>query len=309
MATLGGSGDVSYGYFLRSGQRSSTHVLTKSSPVETSPPKGYEDAPIYQFTGIPDFRKLVQSLADKLAAGRITEQYLIFRGVTKDHLAQIDHQRESIGKGIRMTHYTDTDLLIVKVPTIEHETLHLSLSDEVNEKLREMGLPKRSLWGCGSTTYDGPSSSKEGDSTYKPRCRTRRDDWPVLVFEAGVSERLARLGIDADWWLTKSNGEVKIVIVISIVRAAKSLLIEKWCLPATRANPRVPTKIQELTIIQNPPIATPQGTIPTYAVTGAPLILEFEKLLLRAPVLPEGDVIFTAAHLQAWAAEFWSMIQ
>src|SRR5256885_1561759 len=119
MPTLGGSGDVSHENFLRPGSRSSTHVSTKSSPVETSPPKGYEDTPIYPFTGIPDLRKRVQSLTDELAAGRITEQYLVFWGVTNDHLAQIDHHRASVGKRIRMTHHMDTDILIVKVPTIE----------------------------------------------------------------------------------------------------------------------------------------------------------------------------------------------
>jgi hypothetical protein len=298
-----------------SGPRPSTHLSTKSSPVKTSPPKGYEDAPIYKFTGIKDLRKCVQLLSDKLVAGHTTEQYLVFWGVTKDQLTQIDHQRASIGKGIRMTHYTDTDLLIVKVPTIEHETAHTTISYKVNRKLEGMGLPELSLWPCGSTTYHASGSSKEGDSTYKPMCRTRGDDWPVLVIEAGVSETLARLRTDADWWLTKSGGEVRIAIVISIVRAAKSLRVEKWCLPqarpgpVTRANPRVSTKIQELTITQNPPIPPPQGTIPTYTVTGAPLILEFEKLLLRVPVPPEGDVIFTAAELQAWVAAFWSMVQ
>jgi hypothetical protein len=130
---LGGSGDVSYGYFLRSGPRSSTHVSTKSSPVKTSPLKEYKDAPTYQFTGIPDLRKHVQSLTNKLAADRTTEQYLVFRGVTKDHLAQIDLQRANIGKG-RKTHYTDTDLLIIKVPTKAHEWAHISLSDEVKSQ-------------------------------------------------------------------------------------------------------------------------------------------------------------------------------
>jgi hypothetical protein len=308
MATLGRSGDVSYGYFLRSGPR---------SPVKTSPPKGYKGTPIYQFTGIPDLRKCVQSLADELVAGRTTKQYLVFRSVTKDHLAQIDHQRASIGKGIRLTHYTDTDLLIVKVPTAEHEQAHLSIFYKVNDILRGMGLPGLSLWPCGGTTYHGPSSSKEGDSTYKPKwCRAGKDNWPTLVFEAGLSESLAKLRTDAGWWLENSRGEVKIVIVISIRPAQKSLWIEKWCLqpripaaPVTRANAPVPTKIQELTIIQNPSIPTPPSNIATYAVTGAPLILEFEKLLLRAPVLPEGDVIFTAADLQAWADEFWVMVQ
>ena len=66
--------------------------------------------------------------------------------------------------------------------------------------------------------------------------------------------------------------------------------------------------MQELTITKNLPILTPPGNTATYADTGAPLILEFEKLLLGAPVLPEGDVIFTIADLQAWADEFWVMI-
>jgi hypothetical protein len=311
MATLGGSGDVSYGYFLRPGPRPNTHV-----PTKTSPPKGYDDAPIYQFTGIQDLRKYVQLLADKLIAGHTTEQYLVFQGVTKDHLAQIDDQRASIGKGIRLTHYTDIDLLIVKVPTAEHEQAHLSLSDEVNHKLEGMGLPRRSMWSCGGTTYTRSSCSKEGDSTYKPKwCRAGKDNWPTLVFEAGFSESLIQLRTDAEWWLINSRGEVKIVIIISIRPAQKSLWIEKWCLqsrvpggPATRANAPVPTKIQELTIVPNLPIPTLPGNTTAYTVTGAPLILEFEKLLLRAPVLPEGNVIFTTADLQAWADEFWVMI-
>ena len=206
--------------------------------------------------------------------------------------------------------------MIVKVPTAEHEQAHLTLSDEVNHKLEGMGLPRRSIWPCSSTTYHRSTRSKEGDSTFKPKwCRAGKGSWPTLVFEAGVSETLSQLRTDAEWWLTNSRGEVKIAIVISIKPAQKSLWIEKWCLqprtPAaqvTRADAPVPTKIQELTIIRNPLIPTPPGNTATYAVTGAPLILEFEKLLLRAPVLPEGDVIFTAADLQAWADEFWSMV-
>ena len=54
-----------------------------------------------------------------------------------------------------------------------------------------------------------------------------------------------------------------------------------------------------------PPYSDSSRNTTRYVVTGAPLILEFEKLLLRAPVLPEGDVIFTAADLQALADEFW----
>jgi hypothetical protein len=324
MATLGGSSDVSCGYSLMPGPRSSTHVSTKSSSVETSPLEGYEDAPIYQFTGIPELRKWVGSQSNALVAGRITEQYLVFRGVTKDDLAQIDHRRASIGKHTRMTHYTDTDLLIIKLLSAEHEAAHATLAEDINRKLEGMGLPKRSLFPFGARRSFGPNSTKEGDSTYQPKCRPGKDDWPTLVFDAGFSESLRALRRDARWWLTNSGGEVKIVIVISI-RSAKTLRIEQWCMspptgprPVTRALSNtntnanaiilVPTKIQELTVIQDPPIPPLPGTIPTYTVTGAPLDLDFEKLLLRAPVLPEGNVTLTAADLQAWAKEFGFMI-
>jgi hypothetical protein len=106
MATYGGSSDVSSEYSLRSGPRSSSHASTPSSPVETLTLEGYTDAHIYRFTGIPDLRKVVGSLSNALVAGRTTQQYLVFRGVTKDQLTQIDHDRASIGKHIQMTHYT-----------------------------------------------------------------------------------------------------------------------------------------------------------------------------------------------------------
>jgi hypothetical protein len=94
-------------FSLRSGSRSSTDVSTKSelverSAVEVSAPEGYEDVPIYSFPGIQGLRKLVRSGTDELQTDDTTEEYLIFRGVTKDCLAEIDRQRASIGKHIRM---------------------------------------------------------------------------------------------------------------------------------------------------------------------------------------------------------------
>jgi hypothetical protein len=72
MATYGGSSDVSSGYTVRSRSSLSTHVSTKSSPVETSPLKGQADTLTYQFTGILDLRKRVDSQSNALLAGRTT---------------------------------------------------------------------------------------------------------------------------------------------------------------------------------------------------------------------------------------------
>ena len=314
---------------------SSTGVSKETSPartslVESSPMEGLQDAPIYQYIGIQNLRRRVRTQSDELQAGRSNQQYLVFRGVTKDHLDKIDHERASIGKHTRMSHDTDADLLIIKLmPAVKHQSAHLSLGTDLHFALARMGPREDFLYALGGTTFHGHRSSKEADSAYKSVSRVRGTDWPTIIFDSGLPESLTRLRHDAQWWLTNSGGDVKIVVIISITSAEKSLRVEKWCLlPATRhgsitrtnqnPNPPVPTRMQEITITQIPTaqpstIAQPSGTIqlgpaPSYVVTGAPLILEFQDILLRAPVPPEGDVIFTTTDLSHWADHFWSCI-
>ncbi|KAF2187565.1 hypothetical protein K469DRAFT_704469 [Zopfia rhizophila CBS 207.26] len=341
MATSFESSDVLYAYTTISRSSSSTGASRQASPAETSPAEtssieGLQGVPIYQYTGVRDLQERVKSQSTELQAGRSNQQYLVFRSVTKGHLDMLDRKRASIGKHTRMTHYTDTNLLIVKLmPSVEHEITYLLLADDLSHVLAGMGLPRRSLIPLGGSRFSGPNSSKEGDSAYKPRSRNRRADWPTLVFESRLSETLTRLRHDARWWLTNSGGDVRIVIIILITPVEKRLQVEKWCLspatghrPATRAhlnsNPLVPTRIQEVTITQNPatppnPAAQPGTTVQpstttqpdaaaSYAVTGAPLILEFQNLLLRAPIPPEGDVVFPAADLLLWADSFWESV-
>jgi hypothetical protein len=140
----------------------------------------------------------------------------------------VGHQRASIGKHTRKTHYVDTDLLVIKLmPSSEHEAAHLTLAGTVNRELEGIGLPIDSWFPVGAATFHGLNTSKEGDSIYNSMCRPGRDAWPTLVFEAGYSGSLNGLRADAHWQLTNFRGEVKIVIVISIVRAEKSLLIDQ----------------------------------------------------------------------------------
>jgi hypothetical protein len=269
--------------------------------------EGLEDINIQTFVGIQNMRRIVKSQSDKLQKGDSDQQYLVFSRVSVDDLAKIDSARNSIGKGTRMTHYTDTNLLIVKLPTAEHESAHTNLAKEVVIALTVMG-PRLASYEChsvGATTYRVRGSSKEADSAYRPRSfRPNKTDWPTIVFESGLSESLRQLRVDVDWWFRKSSGAVKIVVIISIKRAPQTLQIEKWELapmigrrPPTRAFPNnppppIPTKIHEITIVQN-------------AVTGAPLVLEFDKIFLRPAVLPETDITFTAQELSTWAAGIW----
>lgn len=60
---------------------------------------------------------------------------------------------------------------------------------------------------------------------------------------------------------------------------------------------------------RNPSNPIQPGTNAPCTVTGGSLVLEFQSLYLRAPVAPEGDVIFTQAIPSDWANQFWSMVQ
>ena len=213
-------------------------------------------------------RKIVNSQSTKLLAGESEQQYLVFRPVREYDLVKIDHARNRIGKHTRMTYYPDSDLLIVKLmPSATHEVPHINLTGELYIKIGRMGLSTSDLCGIGATRFKSPRSAKEGDSTFKPSARVNKDDWPTVVIESGVSESLARLRVDARWWLVSSQGAVKIVIIISMKIAQRKIRVETWELgpipqggPTTRAastaiqnGTLIPTKTQEITIMPKQP--------------------------------------------------------
>ena len=289
---------------------------TSLIPEEISPLDGLDIVDIQPFDGIGKMRGIVKRKSDKLQKGDSDQQYLIFTHVSVDDLAKIDRARNSIGKGIRMTHYTDIDLLIVKLPSAVHERAHGNLATEMIGKVVLMGIPPTELDFVGASRFRGRRSSKEGDSAYRPHSfRPNETDWPTIVIESGISESLRRLRFDASWWLTESGGDVKIVIIISIQRAKSRLQIEKWeqapsrrLLPLRTPNSnnlirQLPTKVQEITIVSNTVAgASLRVTGGPFTVTGAPLVLEFDKIFLRPAVLPETDLTFNVQDLSAWAA-------
>jgi hypothetical protein len=316
---LGDSSDHSYTSVPMSKSSSSTSNTTiPTSPEETSLIEGLEDISptaglegIHKslFDGIPNMRKIVKSQYNKLQNGDSAQQYLVFERVSVDDLTKIDHAFNNIGIHTRTTHYTDENLLIVKLPTAEHEAAHLKLGMRVMENLVLMGMSLDEFHPVGATRIRGRLSSKEADSAYRPYSfRPNKTDWPTIVFEAGLSESLRRLRLDAKWWLIESGGDVKTVIIMSVKPAQSMIHIEKWELapvagsrPNTRAfstlnipppPPQMPTQIQVITIDPN-------------TVTGAPLVLEFEKIFLRPAVLPESNITFTAQELLTWAARVW----
>src|SRR6266487_1030696 len=106
---------------------SSSSASVPTPPAETSPMEGLENCYIHRFVGIANMQKIVKSQSDMLQAGDSDQQYLVFRPVKKDDLDKIDRTRHGKGRNIRMTHYTDEDLLVVKLmPSAKHEAAHLT---------------------------------------------------------------------------------------------------------------------------------------------------------------------------------------
>jgi hypothetical protein len=231
---------------------------------------------INQYKGIRELKKCIDKRAAELLAGSSSEQYIAFRVVSKEDLDKIDKERASIGKDIRLYHQFNGLMIIKLMLSPLHEIAHIMFGDGLKDAIAAMGLARNSLVPIGAGRFSGMLSSKEGDTSFKPRSlRPQQNGWPTIVIEAGLSESRNRLRTDAAWWLTNSHGEVNIIILIVIMKSTQFLRLEKWCAvggPVTRANPNR-KMVNELEI-------TPIPGTPGYAVTGAPLVLEFEKIFL-----------------------------
>jgi hypothetical protein len=88
---------------------------------------------------------------------------------------------------------------------------------------------RASLLATGSARFGCRGGrSKKADIGYIPCSRQVEDDWPSFVIEAGVSESLFMLRSDAAFWITNSDGRTCIVIVLSVDRRDRRILVERW---------------------------------------------------------------------------------
>lgn len=126
--------------------------------------------------------------------------------------------------------------------------------------------------------------------------REDESDWPTLVVECGVSENIRELRADSNWWLTNSTGDVKIVMLVSVNLEGRTLAIEKRQLVAdsTSASTRIDIS---------------WDVTGTDFVVSDSLTIEFESILLRPPVLPEEDLVFTRQDLEKLAKAILSGLQ
>ncbi len=128
------------------------------------------------------------------------------------------------------------------------------------------------------------------------------EDWPSFVIEVGVSESLAMLRSDAAFWITSSDGRTRIVIVLSINRRDRRILVERWE-EVARIRPnrstanytRIPGLMQSLTLNAGVNYDGPSLEIPAEKLfDGLPQNIPGGELLLTPDNLNEFNTIWTA---------------
>ncbi|KAJ5808746.1 hypothetical protein N7474_010015 [Penicillium riverlandense] len=146
----------------------------------------------------------------------------------------------------------------------------------------------------------GQTKTKTPDNGLGPfeRPPNVSNKWPTIVIEVGVSERPAKLQSDAEWWLTNSNGDVKIVFTMSINRKNPHITVMKW---ESEAEKNKCSVMQTVTTWKDN-----IGNVDTTRTSGTPLSIEFNKLFLRKPVSrTEHDILMDENDLRSLARSIW----
>jgi hypothetical protein len=194
------------------------------------------------------------------------------------------------------------EILIVKLMVgVMHEGVARGFAKMFDIKSFRLGVDE-SLLPTGSGRFGCRGGrSKEADIGYKPHSRPMIDDWPSFVIEVGVSESLAMLRKDAAFWITNSDGRTRIVIVLSINRRDRQILVERWEeVPRRQPNQstanysRIPGLMQSLTLNTDVEYDGPSLEIPAEKVFDGP-----------PQNIPGGEFLFTPDNLNVFNTSIW----
>lgn len=284
-------------------------VQTQSDRMDSSELAMVKDHLPIPYFGFRQLTKMINERYEKVQESNASV-YMSFSNITWDKLIAIERGRQNEGMHFRLTYFEDISTMIIKIITRQHESAHLSFGLDIYDEVRRMGLQRLEFMPTGAaerkvfSQYVG-RTVKQGDSTYINRAIRPADDWPNLVIESGNSESLARLRMDARWWIEASKGRVSIVLCIKIDKKNQKMQIIKYIphptpqYPTTRNRPAV-SAVEAATIFIDHSVTPPR-------TQGAPLMLEFQSLFDRAPSPPaESDIVFSAGSLESFAANVFS---
>lgn len=163
------------------------------------------------------------------------------------------------------------------------------------------GQAESILMPSGSASFRGTTRTKRGDCSWMPAeiPSGRSPKWPTLAVEVQWSEPTSHLMDDIRFWLDDSEGDVRIILTISI-SARYTITIQRWSL-RYRQNQSKPLPFPIATVqITKGPNKTSQPRI-----TGS-MTIPFEEVFLRPRRPTESDLILSRPVLERMALQIWT---
>ncbi|KAJ5566572.1 hypothetical protein N7535_008210 [Penicillium sp. DV-2018c] len=242
-----------------------------------------------------------------------TNQYIIVLSISQPLQELIGGYRNPLEAPYRLTLDEKHQRAVIRIiPSKAHERVTQSFSNEVVEKLLDMGIRSRDYTMNAASRYHGAVCDKEADQSLTPSSNpSDDDDWPSLVIETGLSESEAQPRNDAHWWFSNSGYQVNLTLLIYIQRSPQRRVVLKLYSfrPTTARITRGlqvepgrtlldgPASSQAVPPTQlRPHLAAREIVVTSSNVENAPLELEFESVVRRqpAPNTEEKNITFTS---------------
>ncbi|KAH8429132.1 uncharacterized protein LDX57_006802 [Aspergillus melleus] len=190
----------------------------------------------------------------------------------------VDSPHLRVAKSSKIFYDENLRKLIIKAPSVIHETASRAFNRILDGHLRFHGLTEEVRFIGSGKVRDGGYAKEPDESYYPLRVIPVRDmKWPTVVLEVGYSECFSRLRLDGRWWLGRSGGLVKVVILLSIDRSRPRIVIEKWetVAPAHSYHLRSQSPSPQLTAEVTVTLVNDD-----HVTTGAPLAICVDDLLM-----------------------------
>ncbi|OJJ46408.1 hypothetical protein ASPZODRAFT_1961593 [Penicilliopsis zonata CBS 506.65] len=231
-------------------------------------------------------------------------RYILLPNLPRAIRIQLDKDKNMLdGIPFRLTFEGRTGVMKI-IPSYTHGVVTRRIADEILFQSMLNRTPEDDIGWAATTTFRSTTrhKGKQPDDCFLPATRQGRGGdppkSPTLVLESGVLESLPRLHEDVKWWFQNSSGAVRIVLVFSIDKTRRTILLEKW---QRRSADRMLHGINQMPIsmpamdLQDPELqqlyVAQSITITSTSVVGSvPLSLHFESLFDRAPQSAERDL-------------------
>ncbi|ODM16912.1 hypothetical protein SI65_07877 [Aspergillus cristatus] len=247
---------------------------------------------------LDDIRATMQLEQNKTSSAA---PYIVSSDTSPETVEYITNNPQFLGKHVRIFYDKKYCKLVIKLVHHAHEVARSLISREIDIAADRMSIVN-GLVPDGSKRVASGQYTKEPASSWRPATLppSRDAKWPSLVVECGDLKSITRLRIEAEWWLAKSQGDVKVAIVLIVWPTWSGILLEKWVPDPNGDSNSNDSATGTAKCIQKIGLQCKARNTASVEISGGSLRLGFEEVFLRAPSSPrERDIIVSEEALKS----------